>query len=107
MAPATHPGATDLADPCVLLDQFNGQASRIGMGFNLSAIPSGVGIQINGENAQTQAYFMGLTSNTADYFNWAGATAYVGAIGFILNRTTQGTENVPAANLRFLIGRRC
>src|SRR3984885_2255834 len=96
MAPATHTGATDLADPCVLLDQFQGQASWIGMQFNLSAIPSGIGIQINGENAHTKAYFLGLTSNRANYFNWAGANADQGSIGFILNRTAQATSTATA-----------
>jgi len=98
MAPATHPGATatDLADPSVLLNQFSGQASWIGMEFDLSAIPSGIGIQINGENAQTQAYFMGLTSNRANYFNWAGANSDQGTIGFILNRTAQATSILTA-----------
>jgi hypothetical protein len=98
MAPATHPGADDLADPSVLLNQFSGQASWIGMEFDLSAIPSGIGIQINGENAQTQAYFMGLTSNRANYFNWAGANADQGTIGFILNRTVKTTATAQAAN---------
>jgi len=66
------------------------------MGFDLSAIPSGIGIQINGENAQTQAYFMGLTSNRANYFNWAGANSDQGTIGFILNRTAQATSILTA-----------
>jgi hypothetical protein len=98
MAPATHPGAVDIADPCVFLDQFAGQASWIGMLFNLSAIPSGVGIQVDKETAETQAYFLGLTSNSSNYFNWLGANTDHGTIGFILNRTVQGTTNIPAAN---------
>jgi hypothetical protein len=98
MAPATHPGAVDVADPCVRLDQFAGQASWIGMVFDLSAIPSGIGIQVDNETAETQAYFLGLSSNSSNYFNWAGANADHGTIGFILNRTVQGKSNVPAAN---------
>ena len=98
MAPASHPGATNLAAPSILLDQFTGQASWIGMEFNLSAIPSGIGIEIDSESAQTQAYFMGLTSNTPNYFDLASGNAGVGATGFILNQTVQGTADVQAAN---------
>jgi hypothetical protein len=96
MAPATHPGAADLNQPSVLLDPSTGSAVWIGMEFDLSAIPSGIGIQIEGQNQGSQAYFIGLTSNKAGYFDWAGANPDQGAIGFILNRTVQGNQNVPA-----------
>ena len=98
LARGNPPGATNLADPSILLDQFSGQASWIGMQLDLSAIPSGIEIQIDSENAQTQVYFMGVTSDKPNYFDWGGNNTGLGTIGFILNRTLQGTAAVQADN---------
>jgi hypothetical protein len=91
MAPATHTGSANLADPTILLNHFIGTASWLGMQFNLSAVPSGTGIQVDGENPQTQAYFMGLTSDKADYFRRTSGNTGPGTVGFMLNRTAQRT----------------
>jgi hypothetical protein len=98
MAPATHPGAINLSDPAVLLNQFKGFASWIGMEFDLRAIPSGIGIQINAENAQTRAYFMGTTAYVPNYFRRASGAAGLGTVGFILNRTARGSTDTQAAD---------
>jgi hypothetical protein len=99
MAPATHRGAINLSEPDVLLNQFQGVASWIGMQLDLSAVPSGIGIQVDGENAQTRAYFLGTTSYVPNYFRRAGGTKGLGTIGFILNRTAQVSTDTQAANL--------
>jgi hypothetical protein len=99
MAPATHAGAIDLSQPAVRLDQFRGFASWIGMQLDLSAIPSRIGIQLAGENPQTHAWFIGTTSNRPDYFRRASGEQGTGTVGFILNRTVEGSRDTRAANL--------
>jgi hypothetical protein len=103
MAPASHPGATNLSAPAILLNGFSGVASFIGMEFDLSKIPSHVGIEVENETTQTQAYFMGITSNEAGYYDRTAGNAGAGTVGFIMDRTAQGTlalgvNSVQAAN---------
>ncbi len=90
MAPGSDGVATNPNDPAILLTQFTGQASWIGMQFQLGSIPSGIGIQINSESAQSHAYFMGITSNIANYFQNASGTT--STAGFNLNRTAGGVQ---------------
>jgi hypothetical protein len=99
MAPATHPGATDLSKPCILLDDFDGKASWIGMQFDLSAIPSNVAIEVNGGNVDTRAFFLGLTSNRAGYFLQEGEDSALGTISYSLSRTISGEQDVQARNM--------
>ena len=98
MAPATHAGSSNLADPAILLDGFTGAASWIGMEFDLSAIPSGIGIKIDSEIPQTQAYFLGNTSDTANYFQRLSGSGGAGTVGFILSRTSVAGVDAQAAN---------
>ena len=87
MAPATHPGALDLADPVVRLDRFDGVASWLGMEFDLSAIPSGIGVRLDAETAGGHVYFIGTTSYVANYFRRTSGPRGSGTVGFMLNRT--------------------
>ncbi len=98
MAPASHPGTTDLSAPSIALTYYAGQASWLGMQLDLAAIPSGVGIEVTNQTAQTQAYFMGLTGNTANYFDWVNNGVAGASISFMLNETVQSTVSVQAAN---------
>ncbi|MDB6008672.1 MAG: hypothetical protein JWL65_922 [Gammaproteobacteria bacterium] len=96
MAPASHSGNANLADPVIRLDRFSGTASWLGMESDLKAIPSGPSIVIGNETSTTHAYFMGLTSNKSDYFSRSGGP--VGKVGFILNRTSQASISVQATD---------
>ena len=105
MAPASHPGftAADLTQPDILLNGFSGVASWLGMEFDLSHIPSHVGIDVEGETAQTQAYFMGITSNEPGYYQRAAGNSGAGTVGYILDLTSTallalGNVQVQAAN---------
>jgi hypothetical protein len=83
------------ASPAVLLNRFNGTASWLGMQLDESGMPAGPGIELSNEIPQTNAYFMGITSNRSDYFQATHAAA-AGVVGFLLNRTANGGASIQA-----------
>jgi hypothetical protein len=96
MAPASH-GAdgNNVNTPAVLLSGFTGTASWIGMDLDLEAIPSRIGAEVENENSQTNAYFMGNRSgaNGGTENNWFLRAGSGGEVGFSLNRQTTGQYN--------------
>jgi hypothetical protein len=83
LAPATHPGATDLSQPAIGLDGLSGKATIVGASLNVGAIPSGVGIRVSGETASTKALVLGVSSLAKSYLLRAGSG---GKVGFFLNK---------------------
>jgi len=93
MAPASHgANGNDVNVPAVLLNGFAGTASWIGMRLDLKAIPSGIGVDVKNESAQTKAYFVGNSSgaNGGSENNWFKRAGGGGEVSFNLNRNTSG-----------------
>lgn len=79
MTPASEPNT-----PAILLDGFKGRATFVGTQFDLSSVPNGVGIRIGAENNQTNALFLGMTSNKAGYFSRSSTG---GSVGLVTSKT--------------------
>jgi len=83
LAPATHPGASDLSQPAISLDTLSGRATFVGTNVNTGAIPSGIGIRVNGESAATNALILGASSLPRPYLQRTGSG---GNVGFVMNK---------------------
>lgn len=94
------PGATNPTVPVVVLNNLVGTAVWLGMQLDLANIPAAdlPALSVAAENSQSNAYFMGLTSNAANYFNRTAGSAGAGTVGYISNETWTGTATAQAAN---------
>ena len=89
LAPASHAGALAPNDPAVVLNNFRGNASFIGTRFDLTGVPSGVGVQIGAESAQTNALFLGMTPDKTPFFN---RTSSGGNVALSLSQAGNGAS---------------
>ena len=80
LAPSTHRGGTDNDSPTVQLDGFAGSASYVAARFDLSSLPSGIGIDIPAETDQTHAMFLGCTFNDTRFLRRTSTGGQVGVV---------------------------
>ena len=97
LAPAAHAGGTDNDSPTVLLDGFAGSASYVGARFELSSLPSGIGIDIPSETDQTHAMFLGCTFNDTRFLRRASTGGQVGVVSSSL-QAAGAPENTSMPN---------
>lgn len=83
MSPASHAGATQPNDPAVHLTGLKGTVSFIGVQLDLAGVPSGIGLQVDSETADTNALFLGITSHNSGYFK---RTSSGGNVGFLQSK---------------------
>ena len=80
LAPATHLPAKQPIVPAIDLNNFNGLATFVGANFDLSRVPSGVGIHVGSEIASTNALFLGMAPNTTTFFSRDNPKGNVGLV---------------------------
>ncbi len=68
IAPASHKPAVTPIVPAIQFDGFRGSATFLGFSMDLGGVPSGVGIDIGAETADTHLMFLGCGGNTPNYF---------------------------------------
>ncbi len=85
MAPASHQPAVQPILPAVELSNLNGKATFIGANFQLRGVPSGVGIHVGAETADSSALFLGVGGNTPKYFGRENPNGK-GNIGVMLSK---------------------
>lgn len=69
LAPASHEPAVQPIVPVIELNDFSGKATFVGAELRLRNVPSGVGIHIGTESANTNALFLGIGGNTTTFFS--------------------------------------
>jgi len=98
VAPANRPGAVNPSEPPILIDKFQGQASWIGVEFDLRGSPQGIGARINCNGENAGIYLIGTTSNRPNYLRAECNEPRTKKVGFILNRTVQGATHIQVPN---------
>lgn len=85
MAPASHQPVIQPVVPAVELTGFSGKATFIGASFQLNGVPSGVGVHVGTETADSSALFLGVGGNSSKFFS-RDNTNGKGSIGLNLSK---------------------
>jgi hypothetical protein len=93
MAPADRVHGGGNAEPAILLNNFNGRASFIGLSLSLQTASNG--IYIGAETANTNALFLGISANEPDYFRRTSRGGSVGLVSSKLFTRVLGAVTIP------------
>lgn len=97
LAPATHSPVKQPIAPTIDFSNFNGVATFVGANFDLSKIPTGVGIHLGIETTSSNVLFLGMAPNTANFFTRDNPK---GNVGLLLSKgADSGGRAILAANL--------
>jgi hypothetical protein len=91
LAPATHTPALQPIVAPILLNDFQGSATFVGVSMALSFVPNGVGIQIGQELASTNALFLGVSA-LAGPGHYLARTSTGGNVGLVSSNIYTGAE---------------
>lgn len=103
MAPASHPGATDLTQAAVTLDGLSGKATFLSFSVNVTAIPSNIAVRVTNETSATQALIMAASASPKTYIERKGTA---GSFGALMNKGGEYASRgrTDAAYLRDMLG---
>lgn len=97
MAPASHSPAVQPIVTAVDLGSLSGKATFIGARFQLNGVPSGLGIHVGTEAADSSALFLGMGANSTNFFSRDNPNGK-GSIGLMLSKmpsTAGGGMSMP------------